>query len=358
MKKFISLLLAALILAIPSALATETMTVFAGETYTIGVPSTWTIGEDSDLNAYMPDGASNFIIATAENNVHISAKEIEEMGVDTMMQSYVDQYGDVTRVDPPTPVTAGSHEFALLAFNITYSGLQLYMEQYFTCVDTTMYIFTVTYLDTAEIENVHAMLSTFAVNGEEAQAVQTQPVSDEPIYTLYTDASGYSLTYPDTWYPADENTLAFAQGLMNNNSFEGMDMDALRQSVAAAKESNMFMIYASDFASNMNVIAQSMGMAADADTLSTLIPTLINQYKGMLGDTVRQTNEGNTVVTYGGNTYAWVGLYYELNGAPMQLEQYMICPTDTLYIITYTTQNGNETYRADVEDILASFAAP
>ena len=361
MKKLIALLIAALMLVSAAAMAQEVMTVYTNDTYSVAYPSTWKLDSDDDgLSVYMPDGMSNFIISATPIGVYLTASELTDLMLDTMFQNFVETYDGVVRVDTPSPVTYGGNEFAALAFTMEYSGLSLYMEQYYLCVDEDMYIFNATFMSIGSeyIDEAHDVLASFTLNG----AVSTEPAvvapsADVPAYEQYVDASGYSLSYPVTWYPADDSTLAAIESITNNNSFDGVNMETLRSAISSAKDSNLFMLYAPDFVSNLNVVTQEVGTSADANVLSGLFPSLLAQYKSMLGDTVTQINSGDTVVTYGGNTSACIAVYYELNGAPMQLEQYMLCPNGTLYTISYTTNSGNETYRADVEDILASFSA-
>ncbi len=360
MKKLIALLIAALLLVSTAAMAQEVMTVYTNDTYSIAYPSTWSLdSDDDDLTVYMPDGMSNFIISATPIGMYLTASDLTDLMLETMLQNFQNTYDKVTRVDIPSPVTYGGNEYAALAFTMEYSGLSLYMEQYYLCVDEDMYIFNATYMspDSEYVDEAHEVLASFTLGGETTVVpVAVAPTVDVPAYEQYTDASGYVITYPTTWYPADENTLAALENITNNNSFDGVNMDTLRNAIASAKDSNLFMLYAPDFVSNLNVVTQELGTSADASLLSSLFPSLLTQYKSMLGATVPQLNSDDTIVTYGDNTYARIAIYYELNGAPMQLEQYMLCPNGTLYTISYTTNSGDETYLSDLEDILANFS--
>ena len=188
-------------------------------------------------------------------------------------------------------------------------------------------------------------------------------LAETAVMTTYTDAEkGFSVAYPDTWYLVDDNfreTLLEAMGDLEMD-LNGVDMESTIESV---RQSGMFMLFAPDLTSNLNITTTTLGMSASAQLLAeALLPTTLAQYQSMFGDSMEDITGNDSIVTFGENEYAHLAISYDMTISGMQshqtLHQYFICPNSEAYIITVTLQDGyDEALMDDVADILASFSA-
>lgn len=160
--------------------------------------------------------------------------------------------------------------------------------------------------------------------------------SAEFTYGNYTHPTqGYSIVYPQEWLLMDNETIV---SLINNPSmaqeFSHIDFGAYIQQIQSS-DMAMFMNENGD---NFNVTSVYIGAPFTADQLvEYLMPDLVEQFKSIM-PSIEMLVSGDTAV-FGDTEFAYVLYTYEgMIGA-----QYCICESGTLYYLTLTCNQINDT---------------
>ena len=184
-------------------------------------------------------------------------------------------------------------------------------------------------------------------------------MAEEAMMVEYTEAEqGFSLRCPDSWIAVDDDFRQRLVDMLNQTEIEGFDEETTQRTVEAVQSSGMFMLFAPDLVSNMNVTGQVLGMEMAAqDIVDTYFPAFDSQYSTMFGN-LQALEDDATVAEYGENEFAHLAKEYELGGSKKILHQYFLSAGEKLYIITFTMQEGFDPALLDHRDvILESFQA-
>lgn len=169
-----------------------------------------------------------------------------------------------------------------------------------------------------------------------ADAVETL----EPAYLQYTHTDDqYSFMYPDTWTLLNKENI---QTIM-----EAVDAEAdaeLAQMIATygpqIQQSDMVMLLSETGLTNVNAVAQYVGMHASDNDLLSLAPSLVAQLSGAMAN-IEFVDEGSIIELNGINALM-VEYNCELAGTAMHGVQAYISGAENLYIFTYTCAGADE----------------
>ena len=170
MKKLFCLLLVAIMSL--SAFAFAENSIYTGEGFSFEYPATWTPVDEAtakasglDVAFMLSDAASNINVAHQDIGMALTTEMFESLVLPTVVAQLKNTYTGYTEVEKESPVTYGDNTYAVIAFTIKVYGVDVYMEMYYTMVDTSMYVFTGTYLqaDNEYAPELEIALSTFAV---------------------------------------------------------------------------------------------------------------------------------------------------------------------------------------------------
>jgi hypothetical protein len=145
--------------------------------------------------------------------------------------------------------------------------------------------------------------------------------------------------YPDTWTLLNKDNI---QTLL-----EALDTESdaeLAQMIATygpqLEQSDMVMLLSETGATNVNVVAQYVGMRASDEDLLSLAPALVAQLSGMM-ENIEIVDEGS-IIELNGINGLMVEYVCELAGTAMHGAQVYISGAENLYIFTYTCSNADE----------------
>lgn len=153
-------------------------------------------------------------------------------------------------------------------------------------------------------------------------------------YTTYTHTDDqYSFMYPNSW------TLLNAENVETVlDAISETEDEQLAQMIATygpqLQQSGMIMLLNETGLTNVNVVAQYVGMRATDDVLLSLAPQLVSQLSNAMAG-IEFVNEG-TIVKLGENTGLMLEYQYTLSGTDMYGVQVYISGETDLYIFTYT----------------------
>lgn len=153
-------------------------------------------------------------------------------------------------------------------------------------------------------------------------------------YTTYTHTDDqYSFMYPNSWILLNaENVQTMLDAASET---EDQELAQIIQTYGPQiEQTGMIMLLNETGNTNVNVIAQYVGMRATDDVLLSLAPSLVSQLSNAMPG-LEFANEG-TIVKLGENTGMMVEYQYTLSGTNMYGVQVYISGETDLYILTYT----------------------
>ena len=292
--------------------------------------------------------------------------------LDELFAGYQGQLsGAVTRLAGENPAAFGANRYARLSLSYGQPDKTRYLEAYLICSAEAIWTIEIRFdaQDTPWRDDLDRFLTTFRPGGTPAEvqaypepgpAATSEPTPDptpaqEASLNSFTHPDGYSFSYPSNWTFIDEEALGVLLELVGSMEWEDSDMDEALAQVQDMDTAGYLMLYSPDFSANLVVHAMDVGLSADGELLSALIPSLLPQMKASLGDGAVMLNEDDTIVTFGENTYAYVVLS-QGGGNPHRQECYLYCPHGTLYQFTYTYDGTQAPDREGLETILATFS--
>jgi hypothetical protein len=155
--------------------------------------------------------------------------------------------------------------------------------------------------------------------------------ADYSIYT-HTDEQ-YAFAYPNNWILLTAENIETVLDAVSETEDE-----QLAQMIATygpqVQQTGMIMLLNETGMTNVNVLAQYVGMRATDDTLLTLAPQLVSQLSNVM-EGIEFINEG-TIVELGENTGLMIEYQYTLADTNMYGVQAYIPGETDLYIVTYT----------------------
>ncbi len=159
-------------------------------------------------------------------------------------------------------------------------------------------------------------------------------------YTTYTHTDEkYTFAYPNNWILLTAENVETVLDAISETEDE-----QLAQMIATygpqLQQSGMIMLLNETGLTNVNVVAQYVGMRATDDVLLSLAPQVVSELsKAMAG--IEFVNEG-TIVKLGENTGLMLEYQYTLSGTDMYGVQVYIPGETDMYIFTYTCAAINE----------------
>ncbi|MBQ3168736.1 MAG: hypothetical protein IJB25_09215 [Clostridia bacterium] len=176
--------------------------------------------------------------------------------------------------------------------------------------------------------------------------------AEMPLSHYTHPTKGYSHVYPTEWLTLDPESIgALLEGVSADNAYAHIDLNAYAEQIRTS-DMSMFINPNGD---NFNVVSLNIGMPYTAQQLvELLMPSLVEQMAAIMNGAEFMV-EGD-VCKFGDNEYAYV--LYNWNG--ILGAQYCICESGTLYYITLTSNQVNDTWayleiQKMFEKVLASF---
>ena len=159
-------------------------------------------------------------------------------------------------------------------------------------------------------------------------------------YTTYTHTDDqYSFMYPNSW------TLLNAENVETVlDAISETEDEQLAQMIATygpqLQQSGMIMLLNETGLTNVNVIAQPVGMRATDEVLLSLAPTVVSQLSSTF-EGIEFVNEG-VIINLGDKNGLIVEYSYTLAGTEMQGAQVYVSGETDMYIFTYTCAAADE----------------
>lgn len=181
--------------------------------------------------------------------------------------------------------------------------------------------------------------------------------------TLYTHPTlGYSMNLPTDWILLDSETVDTLVDTMKSGEAGTLDDATLAQYTAQIDATNMMIALSPDQTSNVNVVAQDLGVTFSAGiVVEQLCPALVAQYQSLFADCA--FDDPGSVVIYNDTDYARVSATYTTADLYMRMHQYIVIENNIMYCITFS--NAADDAAMSSEDMSAialpfmeSFAAP
>ncbi|MBR4069095.1 MAG: hypothetical protein IKK08_10795 [Clostridia bacterium] len=159
-------------------------------------------------------------------------------------------------------------------------------------------------------------------------------------YTTYTHADEqFSFMYPNSWTLLNAENVQSMLTLASET--EDQELAQIIQTyVPQIEQSGMIMLLNETGNTNVNVIAQNVGMRATDEDLLSLAPTLVSQLSAAL-EGVEFVNEG-VIINLGDKNGLIVEYNYTLSGTEMQGARVYVSGETDLYIFTYTCAAADE----------------
>ncbi len=159
-------------------------------------------------------------------------------------------------------------------------------------------------------------------------------------YTTYTHADEqFSFMYPNSWTLLNAENVQSMLTLASET--EDQELAQIIQTYGPQiEQSGMIMLLNETGNTNVNVIAQNVGMHATDEDLLSLAPTLVSQLSAALTG-VEFVNEG-VIINLGDKNGLIVEYNYTLSGTEMQGAQVYVSGETDLYIFTYTSAAADE----------------
>lgn len=179
-------------------------------------------------------------------------------------------------------------------------------------------------------------------------------------YSEYVNESmGFSIYYPDTWYPMDKETIDEMMDMASNGEIPGIDPSMIQPFEAQIKSTDIAMFISEDGAMTYNVTYVDLGAEVTyEDLIAYLLPETAKSYATMMEDF--QIVEAGAIDQAGDNTFAIMAGSYTMNGVTMIMTQLFHLDENVVYMITFTVGavDGVDLGAADIilQEIAASFS--